>query len=172
MQNKQGFTLIELLVVVLIIGILAAVALPQYQKAVEKARWSEWFTTVNALQRETALTFLEGSLTNEDDYDVGKNFEAFSGGQWDAQDPYVYKTKNFLYDVSGGSFNHQCIFIETKRINAGDWNAYVDFSFFPDQEFTIDAVRGSSDKTTKFVCQMLINAFGTDVVTESDCYDD
>ncbi len=58
LKNNRAFTLIELLVVVLIIGILSAIALPQYQKAVIKARAAELQTLARALTTAQATYYM------------------------------------------------------------------------------------------------------------------
>ena len=65
-MKATGFTLIELLVVILIIGILTSVALPQYQKAVEKARVSEALVTMASLKKAVDFWLLcNGGFPNE-----------------------------------------------------------------------------------------------------------
>lgn len=73
---KKGFTLIELLVVVLIIGILAAIALPMYTKTVKKARAQQVIVAVKALADSAQRYVLENDIAHncsldwENDLDI------------------------------------------------------------------------------------------------------
>jgi prepilin-type N-terminal cleavage/methylation domain-containing protein len=101
-MNKKGFTLIELLVVVLIIGILAAIALPQYFKAVEKSRATEALSIMGslaaAMERARLVSTDNSYPASTDSLDI--EFNDASGdsvagkGSWN--------TRNFTITLTGG----------------------------------------------------------------------
>lgn len=71
-KNNKGFTLIELLVVVLIIGILASIALPQYQLVIDKTKFAKLRATVKTIEDACKRYYLlnDSYTSNMKDLDI------------------------------------------------------------------------------------------------------
>ncbi len=131
----KGFTLMELLVVILMIGILSAVAMPQYQKTVEKARATEAVLTGKAIQ-EAVLRHVQRfpndtSVTKQPQIaDVN-----LTGGTWKASDcetnaataddRQCFVTKHFTYNISDANA------IKISRKNEGSTDTLYEVKLYP-----------------------------------------
>ncbi len=158
---KRGFTLIELLVVVLIIGILSAIALPQYEKAVEKSRVAEARIALNTLQKNYQLCVLEfGDDDNSDcnsatDMIVDRLTIPLSGEFESDIDNCIsgtspcFKTKDWVYEAEGGG-----VFYADRMI--GDSNPY--WLEIQSSNGTITCYKTSNN--AKDYCKMLCGANG------------
>ena len=149
---KKGFTLIELLVVVLIIGILSSVALPQYQKAVFKARYAEAASMMAALGRAHDLCELETPDECDDPETIfDKLVIDVPGTVTDecVEDSYCFQTKNWSYETGGRCF-------WAYPIENGTINNNLMLGKCPESEMTCGDDRGSSDgKDYAGMCRVL-----------------
>lgn len=129
MKNKHaqwGFTLIEILIVVLIIGVLAAIALPQYQKAVKKAKYTKMMTWVKKVGDAQTLYYLEHNTYTTSLQDLGFSIDPSTPkcGGWLSGGP--------LWKIEGiciGIVNQPNAGVVWGSIPPGgtDWNGYAYF---------------------------------------------
>ncbi len=158
-KTPHGFTLIELLVVVLIIGILAAVAVPQYQKAVEKARLVEALTKISSVEKVMDLYVLEHGYESADffgkngietDIDVKAELENPANATASSRSPY------FDYQAYCSMSRKVCVWI----INASDGN------LAHPREYVLWGERGEQGQWTHYCEYDDEDAIGTFVCTQ------
>ena len=96
---KNGFTLIELLVVVLIIGILAAIALPQYNMAVAKARYAALKDNARVIKSAMDRYYMAQNSYTEKLTDLDIDFQ----GYFTHNDSYINFPDNSVCYIGGAT---------------------------------------------------------------------
>jgi len=100
MKNKKGFTLIELMVVILIVGILAAVAIPLMRGRIDSAKWSEGRATIGTIATALRAYAAEYSETLSGSFTVTINTLGISDADMDGT---YFESSNF--SIQSSSYN-------------------------------------------------------------------
>ncbi len=112
MKNSQAFTLIELLVVVLIIGILAAVALPKFEMAVEKSHVAKALIAVKNLSESMERYYLANGTY--------PSYSGFSDTHfWEELDMEMPANSDF------NLYTHQSTYVGAHRIDSSRFDYYI-----------------------------------------------
>ena len=130
-HNRKGFTLIELMIVVVIIGILAALAIPRFMQTTGKAKKSEAKTVLKQLYQLERAYFQE-----HDAYVAGANTAALVASSLSFDDPGADARYDYSVTVAGATFTatateiadadgdgtaNETLTMDQDGVEGGDW---------------------------------------------------
>jgi type IV pilus assembly protein PilA len=115
-KGDEGFTLIELLVVVIIIGVLAAIALPSLLSQVSKARQSEGKQNIGAVNRAQQAYYLE-------------NANKFTSSMADLAIGIKSQTENYEYEIRGVAADLDKYAVNEAQSRAAKIKSYAGIAF-------------------------------------------
>ena len=136
-QGKKGFTLIEVIIVIIIVGVLASLALPQFFATVEFSKADEAFHNMSVLRQSLERCYLASGGT----YNPGSG--ACNETNVDVPDPSTNPGTLFAYAVSGQNQAGYLITATRNTVNSGDGTSQV--------RLTQSATGVTRSGTSKFV---------------------
>ncbi len=166
MKTNKGFTLIELMVVILIIGILSAIALPEYTRSMEKARVAEALTIMDAIKKGVDVYVAENGFQNQEligNNGVAKQLDINVENELDCSDGDLCSGKYF-------NFDSWCLANQWCRVRA----------YRKNNEYTLYMEKSAGDlkwskwcdgdtETAGLICDML---YGQGWENDTDYFDD
>lgn len=152
-MKTNGFTLIELLVVVLIIGILSAAALPQYNRAVLKARYSELQTIISAYKTAAEIYYMANGAYPDYWHDMDLEPPAgCTASDTVPQQSLNCRKKSFYFDLYGGDNKN---LVGVYQPNNKTKAAYVQWLDVSDQPGRRECWAATGDADARALCKSL-----------------